>query len=271
MLSNLSRLLTYLCAVLYAILGMLLYILPEQLSPVFAWKVTAFMTMTIGGWCLGNAWLAWVAARRWEWRLVSSSLLYLWMFGVFEIVILLIFRDKLVLNHPIAWMYVVTLLVNVVTALVGMSDWLNARPAIGGGGPLLAKWIRILPPGAVFFTGSLGLSMLVLRVGYLGTNNRELFPEILSPFTMRSFGAFFFALGLAVIPLLDRQRSDLLLSHLYGTMGFFISITIAAFAYLHLFDFIGRPLGLAYVGIYVVVGIAVIIVLLKYGTGLRKG
>lgn len=64
MLSTVSRWLTYLNAVLYTVLGVLLFFLPESIAPVFAWKVTPFMT--IGGWCLGNAWLAWMIARRWR-------------------------------------------------------------------------------------------------------------------------------------------------------------------------------------------------------------
>ena len=75
MLSNASRFVTYLLAALYAVLGSLLLIFPKQLAPVFAWKVTPFMTMTIGSWCLGNAWLAFLSARRWEWRLVLPRLL----------------------------------------------------------------------------------------------------------------------------------------------------------------------------------------------------
>src|SRR5512144_3249691 len=63
MLSNLSRWLTYLLAILDAILGAFLFLLPETLAPVFAWKVTPCITMTIGGWALGNAWLAWVTGR----------------------------------------------------------------------------------------------------------------------------------------------------------------------------------------------------------------
>jgi uncharacterized membrane protein HdeD (DUF308 family) len=47
MLSKASRWLTYLTALLYAILGLLLFFLPVQFAPVFAWKVTSFMT--IGG------------------------------------------------------------------------------------------------------------------------------------------------------------------------------------------------------------------------------
>src|SRR5688572_27586924 len=105
MLSNISRLFTYACAVLYGILGLILYIMPAQMASVFAWKVTEFMTITIGGWCLGNAWLAYLAARRWEWKLIYTALLYLWIFGISELIVLYLFRDKLILSHPIAWLY----------------------------------------------------------------------------------------------------------------------------------------------------------------------
>jgi hypothetical protein len=54
---------TYICALLWNS-GRTLFLFPEQLAPVFAWKVTTFMTITIGGWCLGNAWLAYINARR---------------------------------------------------------------------------------------------------------------------------------------------------------------------------------------------------------------
>ncbi|HXD09971.1 MAG TPA: hypothetical protein VN653_07915, partial [Anaerolineales bacterium] len=88
MLSKTSRSLTYLNAMLNAVLGALLFLLPEKLAPVFAWKVTSFMTMTIGGWCLGNAWLAWFVARRWQWSLVYPALYYLWLFGILELGVL---------------------------------------------------------------------------------------------------------------------------------------------------------------------------------------
>src|SRR5688572_15506754 len=125
MLSNFSRLLTYLCALLYGVLGLFLFIMPEQLAPVFAWKVTAFMTMTLGGWCLGNAWLAYIVAKRWKWNLIYTSLLYLWMFGIGELIVLYLFRDKLVLGHPIAWLYFVTLIVNTIAAIIGVMDYLR--------------------------------------------------------------------------------------------------------------------------------------------------
>lgn len=47
MLSNTSGVVTYLTAILYAILGVLLFFLPEQLAPVFTWKVTPFEMMSL--------------------------------------------------------------------------------------------------------------------------------------------------------------------------------------------------------------------------------
>ena len=94
MLSKTSRWLTYLTAFLYAILGVILFVLPGQVAPVFAWKISPFVTMTIGGWCLGNAWVAWISARRWEWRLVYSALAYLWLFGVLQLVVVIGFATS---------------------------------------------------------------------------------------------------------------------------------------------------------------------------------
>src|SRR5688500_2405301 len=135
MLSNTSRWLTYLLSILYAVLGVLLFVFSRQLAPVFAWKVTAFMAATMGGWCIGNAWSAFVAARRWEWRLVYPSLIYLWVFGVTELIVVVAFRDKLALQHPIAWLYLATIGLNALAALLGAYEWSQRRPARETFGP----------------------------------------------------------------------------------------------------------------------------------------
>src|SRR5215204_5792626 len=193
MLSNTSRLLTYLNALLYALLGTLLFILPEQLAPVFAWKVTAFMTMTIGGWCLGNAWLAWFAARRWKWSLVYTSLIYLWMFGIGEMLVLYLFRDKLKLEHPIAWLYFITLSVNVFTALLGIFELLRNRPmneSTSSTGTTTTSFQYIALILFIVFVGFLGLYGCTVQLGAPGTNG-GIFPEAMSLFTLRSFGVFY--------------------------------------------------------------------------------
>ncbi|MBC7876952.1 MAG: hypothetical protein H7Y59_07250 [Anaerolineales bacterium] len=268
MLSNLSRYLTYACAILYAVLGALLFFLPESLASGFAWKVTPFMTMTIGAWCLGNAWLAYVSARRWDWQLVSTSLLYLWLFGITECVVLLLFRSKLVLSEFTGWMYFFTLGVNLITAVVGIADWLRLKPTLRAEEPQLAGLIKILPIGAVLFTGSIGLFGLLVPLGFMGTNNKEIFPEVMTSFTLRAFASFYFSLAMAVIPLLKYPNLRLFMNHLYGASGFLLTVTAAAFAYIGLFDFAAHPVQLVYIGAYVVVAIMVGFALLKYGTGL---
>ena len=84
MLSPLARQLTYATAALYAVLGLVLFLLPNWASPRFAWNVSPFVAMTLGGWCLGNGFAAYVVVRRWRFSLVASGLTYLALFGVLE-------------------------------------------------------------------------------------------------------------------------------------------------------------------------------------------
>jgi hypothetical protein len=269
MLSNTSRVLTYLCAILYGILGSLLFLFPEQLAPVFAWKVTAFMTMTIGGWCIGNAWLAYIAARRWEWRQVYSTLIYLWLFGVGELIVLFIFRDKLKLEHPIAWLYFITLIINTLAACIGVFDYLRIRPSNSFSGPIFTNSQSLFAVAFVIFVGGLGLYGLMAQIGAPGTN-AGIFPEVMSLFTLRSFGVFYFTLALAIVPYFWDRSANAILNHSFAAYGLILFITTAAFVYRDLFDFSKRPGGLAYFGAYLVVGIPLTFAFLKYGTGANK-
>jgi hypothetical protein len=267
-LSSISRLLTFNNAVLYAVLGALLFILPEQLAPVFAWKISAFVTMTIGGWCLGNAWLAWHAARRWEWGLVYTSLIYLWLFGFTEMGVLIAFRDKLVLQHPIAWLYFVTLIVNVIAAIVGIVDWLRTRPIQEQKGKQVLWWQRAAVLVFVLLVGFLGAYDSTNQLGDPGTN-ADIFPELMSLFTLRSFGLFYLSLALAAVPLLWERNLNTLLSHGFAAYGLIVFITAAAFVYLPLFDFAANAGGLLYFGAYLAVGVPLFFVFLLFGTGTR--
>lgn len=266
MLLNTSRLLTYLNAVLYAILGAFLFFLPEQLAPVFAWKVTPFMTMTIGGWCLGNAWLAFFAARRWEWNRVYTALIYLWVFGAGELLVLYLFRDKLILVHPIAWLYLITLIVNVVAALVGVFDILRIRPARESSESRTNSLQYTGLVAFVLFVGFLGYYGFTAQAGAPGTNG-GIFPEIMSLFTLRSFAVFYFSLALGASPLLWDRNLKPFLNYGILAYGLIVFITAAAFVYIHLFDFSAKPGGLLYFGAYLAVGIVFLFNFRKYGIG----
>jgi hypothetical protein len=263
MLSNASRWLTYVTAALYVVLGLSLFFLPEQLAPVFAWKVTPFMTMTIGGWCLGNAWLAYYAARRWEWRRIYSALLYLWLFGIFESYVLFAFRGNLQLVHPIAWLYLVTLGINLLTAAVGIVEWLRIRPARTTFGEPVLWWQRLAVIVFVPLVGYLGLYGVIAQIGWPSTQG-EIFPEVMSLFTLRSFAFFYLSLALAVVPLIWERNMSTLLNHALAAYGFIVAITIAAFVYIRLFDFVEQPGGLLYFGAYLIVGIPLLVVFAMY-------
>jgi hypothetical protein len=265
MLTNFSRLLTYLTALLYAVLGAILFLFPNQIAPVFAWKVSAFVTITIGGWCLGNAWLAFLAAQRWRWELVYSALSYLWLFGLLETVIVFLFNEKLQLGHPIAWLYLVTLGVNLLTALISVLDVLRLRPALPIDGPPVPGLLRWLDVLFIVFVGFLGYYGLSAQIGDFGTNG-GIFPEVMSLFTLRSFGAFYFSLALGVIPLLWAKSQRSYLSHGLLSSGLLLFITLAAFISIHVFDFAAHPSQMIYIGVYLIVGGVVGLLLWKYGT-----
>jgi hypothetical protein len=187
-LSTTSRLLTRLSAMAYGVVGLVLFAAPAWAAPRFAWKVSEFVAMTIGGWCLGTGFVAWVAAQEWTWGRVFPLLLYLWGFAVFEVVVLIAFRDRIPFGEIMTWPYLAALGIGVVTAVVGLADWLRLRPtARVQGDPRSPGWIRVL---AVLF---------VLAVGFLATKGildpevgltKNVFPEELSPFTTRAFGVF---------------------------------------------------------------------------------
>ena len=224
------------------------------------------MTITIGGWCLGNAWLAWISARRWEWRLGFSALAYLWMFGAGELWVLYLFRAKLVLGHPIAWLYFAVILVNALTALVGVLDLLRIRPVLRSPGPVLSRGQYAAAVAFILFAGFLGVYGCVAQIGAPGTN-AGIFPEIMSLFTLRAFGVFYLAIALAVVPYLWHPNLDAILHHSFASYGLIFFITIATLANINLFDFAAKPGGLLYIGAYLVVGIPLLFVFRRLGTG----
>ncbi len=266
MLGSISRRLTYLMAILYALLGAILFFAPVQSSGHFAWKVSAFVTMTIGAWCLGNAWLAWATAARWDWSRVRTALIYLWLFGLFETAVLVLFRDRLQLSHPIAWLYLAALLTNAVAAVWGISESLRMRHASTGAEKKPTLPMRIFIAAYVAFVAFLGVFGAVRGLNGRGTSG-AVFPEAMTPFSLSSFAAFYLALALSAVPLLWARDRQTLAHHGYASYGLVVIITVATFVYINRFDFAARPLGLLYVGAYVAVALLTGFFLLKYGSG----
>ena len=267
MLSTNSRRLTYLLALLYAMLGVILFFAPHWAAPHFAWKVSVFVTMTIGAWCLGNAWLAWITARRWQWPRVGTALLYLWLFGILEALVAIEFRDKLRLEHPVADLYLVTLAVNIAAAAWGIVDWVRNRPAESGPPDRFGATLWVLMALFVVAVGFLGVYGLSVKMGGRGTNG-TIFPEIMSLFTLRSFAAFYLTISLSTVPVLWTRRLDTVAHHAWALYGLVMIIPIAALVFIDLFNFAEHPLSMLYIGAYVVVAIGAGVIAVRYG-GIR--
>lgn len=259
----LARSLTYILAGLYAALGLWLYLAPETLSNAFAWKVSPFQAMTIGGWCLGNAWFAFLCARRWLWPQVHPSLLYLWLFGVFEALVLVAFRARLLLDAPAAWLYMAALALNLLLALWGGWWWRRFRPALSAEGQPISPLARRLALVFAVFVGFLGLYGLFAPLGSVGTNG-GIFPEVMGAFTLRAFGAFYLALAVSAIPVWRGVNLKTLWLHGQAGLGLIVTVSIPFIAYWDLFDFANHPGQWAYVLVYAIVGTVLAAVLVRH-------
>jgi hypothetical protein len=250
MLSAASRNLTRLSAICYLLLGTVLFLAPQWSTGQFPWNVSSFVVMTIGGWCLGNAVFAWQSARIWDWRLVYPSLIYLWLFGLFEGAVLLAFRDKVSVGSLVAFGYMLTIGINVLAAVFGLIDWLRLRPSAQVDGTPVPAYVRGL---IIFFTVNLSilaLGGLLARAGGLSTEG-DIFPEPLTLFSVRAFAAFFAAICLSALPLIWARNLTPMFSYGLAGMILIIPILIAAFVNFDKFDFNSRPGGILYVGAYV--------------------
>jgi hypothetical protein len=211
--------------------------------------------------------LAFITARRSRWQLVYSALIYLWLFGIGQCIVLFAFRDKLNLEHPIAWLYLAAILVNGITALTGVLEWLHTRPQTVLDGPFLSPKHRFYAALFAGLVGVLGIYALSVQVGAAGTNG-GVFPQVMSLFTLRSFGVFYLSISLAALPFVLWERSlNTVLHHAFASYALILFVSIAAFVHIRLFDFVNKPGGLIYFGAYLIVGIPLFFTLLKRGTG----
>ncbi len=266
MISNLLRVFLYALAAAYAVTGAVLFFAPTWASGHFAWRVSSFVAMTIGGWLLGLAWVALTAARRASWPIIVCPVLFLALFGIFETAVIVSFRDRLTLSSPLAWCYVATILATSAFAVVALVDAWRRWPAVPPAGPLFGSVTRFFVVAFIVLVGVIGLYGL-LAVPGMPALDRGVFPEPLTPFTLRAFGAFYLAIAIAVIPLLWARGSDTFLTHAYGSYGLLVLITAAAVVFIDQFDFAARPTQAIYIGVYLAVGAVVGAYLARYGTG----
>lgn len=253
-------------AVAYAVLGGLLYVAPAWASGHFAWRISPFTAMTVGGWCLGTAWAALVVARRQNWPAMLCPIVYLALFGLFESGVLFTFRANVSLASPLAWLYVATILGTAVFAVAAIAEVLRTPALIRQIGARLGGASLTLTVVFILLVGFLGLYGLLAVPGMRGLN-AGVFPEVLTPFSLRAFGSFYLALALAAAPLLLSRGIGNLVNHSFAMYGLLVLITIAALVFIKQFDFAARPTQTIYLGIYLLVGAVVGFYLLRHGSG----
>jgi hypothetical protein len=158
--------------------------------------------------------------------------------------------------------------VNVLTALVGIFELLRKRPqndspSASATTNSFQYTVLIL---FILFVGFLGLFGCTAQIGAPGTNG-GIFPEVMSLFTLRSFGVFYLSIALAVVPFLRDRSIPTILHHSIASYGLILFITAAAFIYIGAFDFAAKPGGFLYFGAYLAVGIPLLFSFRKHGTG----
>ena len=258
----------YILAAGYGAMGAILFVAPNWAANNFAWSISPFVAMTIGGWCIGTAWACVIVARRGNWPAMIFPMLYLAFFGVFQTAVVIAFKDRLLIGNPLTWLYCAVLAGTFLFAIAAGFEAMRRRPVILAVGPPLGATAIGLALVFIVFVGFIGIYGLTAVPGMRGLN-AGIFPEQISPFSLRAFGAFYFALALAVIPLLWVRGIGNLVSHGFAMYALLVFITLAAVVFIDRFDFVGRPTQMIYIGIYLLVAVAVGVYLARYGTGAK--
>lgn len=244
-LSNRSLWLTRATSIGFAILGLTLFIAPAWATANFPWSISPFVAMTMGGWYLGNAYIAWEVARNWRWRVIYASLIFLWAFGLLQTALLVLHANVLRPDAILFPLYVAAVGLAAVNALSGIFDWLTAQPAFAPEGERPPLWTLFLTIGFILFVGYLAVPLL------LGSaRGGTVWPGTLTLLTARAFGAFYFSLVMGAIAAIMVRGLAPILFFVRTGLSLILAITIAAFVFIGEFDFASRPGGLVYFAAY---------------------
>lgn len=249
-LSPLSRGLTAVAGLSSAVTGAVLFLAGSWAAPRFAWAVTDLMVMSIGAWFVGNAVWSVRIVRTWRWAVDSGGLVYLWAFGSLQTVVLLAYRDKVVTDTVVARLYLLTIALLLLAAVVGVVDLVRLRPLPEDDGPPMSAVLRGL---VVAFVAFVGFLFLVAMLRPSAAAGGRVYPEPMSPFTLRSFGVYFLALLVGAAVVVRRRALEPFLAHVSGGLGITVAILVASLVHLEVFSFGEQPWQWVYLGSYVVV------------------
>lgn len=260
-----GRFLIWVAAAAFLLLGLAAFVAPDWGSGNFPWKAGPFFTMTAGGWAIGTGLIAADVARDPQAQRIYPFVVYLVMFTLGQLAVVVLFFDRFLAGHVLAWPY----LVGLVSALAG-----SVLLAIGWRplwpdrvlGPLTADGRSAVPAwgraAALLFAAFVGLLALgTLVAGPNGTvAHGNVFPEALTLFSIRAFCTFLFALACAAASLAVARQALPYIELARAGLYLIVPTTLAALVHIEQFD-TARPGTLFYLVTYVAVGVLLAAVL----------
>jgi hypothetical protein len=239
--------------VAYLGFGALLFLAPAWSAERFPWTVSPFVAMTIGGWCIGVTCFSWIGGRRGPVGAVLPVLAFVWMFGLSEVAVLLVEKPVVRSDAPLAIPYVLALVLTLASGGIGLLELVHRAAGgedIHGDGHLgLHRRIRAVLLGLAVLLGALAVEAALADVVGPATSGK-VFPEAVTVFTVRAFGAL--NLSMAIGALVAAVRGSRSASAWLAAAALFLvtPTLLAALANLGEFDFANRPLGWLYLGGY---------------------
>jgi len=241
------RALLAISAVFFGLTGLVLFLAPAWSAANFPWRISPLVAMTMGGWYLGSAAMAGLVVYRRRWNLIYASALYVGLFSLTETIVLTVHQSKVRLDAWLTWPYIGMLATALLASLVVVLAWSRRRIRVVEEGPRAPACVRVVAWFFVFFV--LLLASVAFSGHWVGLNG-GIFPEPLTPFTLHSFGAFYFSLAISVLPFLRVQRLAALTVHVWGGLVLILLISAAALVHLQIFQFGTRPFQAIYLGVY---------------------
>lgn len=239
-------------ALLYIVLGLVLFAAPAWAASEFPWMVTPLLAMTIGGWALGNGAGAWFASAPGQATRTMPVLVYLVAFAALELLVVIAFRGAFKLDVVLTVPYLITLGFSLIVSAFGVLELYTSSDIVLESDAPLRPTVVWLLRGLTIFVLLLAVGGFLAGTGGLSTTGK-IFPEPLTLFSIRAFAAFYLALAVGLSALL--LRPGLRSAFTLGLMGVSLIIPILAAALLNIgvFDLIERPLGLLYLAAYILV------------------
>jgi hypothetical protein len=250
-------------SLLYLVLGLVLFAAPEFSASAFPWRVTSFVAMTLGGWMLGNGAALWFASSPGPATRVLPVLAYVAAFAAIELLVVIAFRGALQLGALLAIPYLLTLGVSLIAAAFGILELGTSTDIVVSEDEPLEPLVRRLLLALLVFVTALAVGGFLAGEGGLSTSGK-IFPESLTLFTVRAFGAFYLALavGIGVLLLRPGVGSAVILG--IAGIALIVPILVAAVLNIGAFDFAARPLGILYLAAYGVVLVPSIVFVLRH-------